>query len=93
MNEELRAGIRKVLLRKLYTMGCWGNGHICESNLKKGFPPHLKGLVVEVADGLRKEGFLVVRPSSHDRQCYLNFAKKGEIGKIIGAQQTQSIGG
>lgn len=85
MEESLRADIRKTLMRKLYTMGCWGKGHVCESNLKKGFPPHLKGFVLEVADELRKEGFMVMRPSSHDRQWHLNFDKKNEIEKIIGA--------
>ena len=83
INEKTFNDIRKVLLKKLYNLGCWGKGHASESNLPKGFPPHLRGFVIDVAYELRKQEFLVMRPSGHDRQWYLNFAKRQEIEQII----------
>ena len=83
LNEKTFNEIRKVLLKKLYKLGCWGKGHVSESNLPKGFPPHLRGLVLDVAYELRKQEFLVMRPSGHDRQWYLNFAKKQEIEEVV----------
>ena len=83
LRQEAVASIRKVLLRKLYNLGCWGRGHVSEGNLQKGFPPDLRGFVVDVAYELRKQGLLVMRPSGHDRQWYLNTAKRQEIEGII----------
>ncbi len=83
LNEKIFNDIRKVILKKLYHLGCWGKGHVSESNLPKGFPPHLRGSVIDVAQELRKQNFLVMRPSGHDRQWYLNFAKRADIEKII----------
>lgn len=83
LNEKTFNEIRKVLLKKLYNLGCWGKGHVSESNLPKGFPPHLRGFVIDVAYELRKREFLVMRPSGHDRQWYLNFAKRQEIEQLI----------
>lgn len=73
------------LLKKLYKMNCWGKHHVCESNLQKGFPKHLRGRVLYVAEELRKQGLLVKRPSHHEYQWYLNFDKKEIIESIINA--------
>lgn len=81
--QEAFASIRRVLLRKLYNLGCWGKGHVCEGNLAKGFPPDLRGFVVDVAYELRKQGLLAMRPSGHDRQWHLNAANRQEIEEII----------
>ncbi len=83
LKKEAFNDVRKVLLKKLYHLGVWGKGHVSESNLPKGFPPHLRGFVIEVAYELRKQEFLVMRPSGHDRQWHLNFAKRREIEDII----------
>ena len=83
LNESAFHDLRKVLLKKFYHLGCWGKGHISESNLPKGFPPHLRGFVIDVAYELRKQELLVMRPSGHDRQWYLNFAKRKEIEDFI----------
>ncbi len=83
ITESVFNEIQKTLLKKLYKLGCWGKGHVSESNLPKGFPPHLRGLVLDVAYELRKQEFLVMRPSGHDRQWYLNFVKRIEIELII----------
>ncbi len=83
LNEKTFGEIRKVLLKKLYHLGAWGKGHVSESNLPKGFPPHFRGLVLDAAYELRKQEILVMRPSGHDRQWYLNFSKLQEIEQII----------
>ncbi|MDO8554636.1 MAG: hypothetical protein Q7S22_07550 [Candidatus Micrarchaeota archaeon] len=83
LSENAFREIQKILLKKLYKLGCWGKGHVSENNMPKGFPPHLRGLVLDVAHELRKQEFLVMRPSGHDKQWYLNFAKRIEIENII----------
>lgn len=83
MKKRVFAEVKQGPLKKLYRMGCWGKGHVCESNLQKGFPSHVRGYVLDVAKKLRKEGLLVMRPSGHDRQWYLNTARRGEIEEII----------
>lgn len=60
IKEEMATRIRKVLLKKLKDMGCWGKGHVCESNLPKGFPPTERCFVVDIAYELRKEGLMVM---------------------------------
>lgn len=75
--------IERILLKKLYTMGCWGTRHTSERNLPKGFPPHLRKRVLEIAEELRKKGFLAKFPTQHDYQWYLNWKFKKEIEEII----------
>lgn len=75
--------LERILLKKLYTMGCWGTRHTSERNLPKGFPSHLRKRVLEIAGDLRKRGLLVKRPSSHDYQWYLNWNMKKEIEEIL----------
>jgi len=79
----MSTNIEKALLRKLHKMGCWGQHHICESNLPKGFPRHFYKEVMKVADELRRKGLLVRRPSHHENQWYLNWDRKNEIEEII----------
>ena len=74
----------KQLLWKLYKYGAWGTKHLCESNLQKGFPPHLRGkTILEIAEGLRKRGFLGKHATHHEPQWYLNWGKKAEIEEIL----------
>jgi len=75
--------VERILLKKLYVMGCWDTRHTSERNLPKGFPPHLRKRVLEIAEELRKRGFLIKRPSSHDYQWYLNWNLKKEIEEKI----------
>ena len=82
--------IEKILLKKLHTMGCWGTRHTSERNLPKGFPPHLRKRVLEIAEDLRKRGFLVKFPTHHDYQWYLNWKFKKEIEDKIIAELKQN---
>jgi len=63
----------------MHKRGAWGTHHISESNLPKGFPQHLRGNVIEEAEKLRKEGFLLKRPGGHDYQWSMIWERKAEI--------------
>ncbi len=54
--------VGKHLRWKLYKLAAWGKHHICESNLPKGFPSHLRNLVKDVAHDLKKKGLACLPP-------------------------------
>ncbi len=83
MKIETNKEIKRILLKKLYIMGCWGTRHTSESNLSKGFPRHLRKRVLEIAEELRKKEFLIKYPTHHENQWYLNWKLKKEIEEII----------
>lgn len=75
--------IKKTLLRKLVYLRKWGGSHTSFDNLPKGFPPHLRGEVKEIAKELIKEGFLLSKPTSYGVEVSLNPEKKREIEKLV----------
>ncbi len=75
--------IKKALLRKFYKNDVWGKHHLREDTLAKGFPPHFRHHVMEIAEELRKNGFLIKFPTSHGTQWYANIEKIREIEEII----------
>ncbi len=75
--------VAKALMRKFYRNNIWGKHHWREDTLPKGFPSHLRGLVMEVAEELRRMNFLARRPSSHGYQWYANIEKIREIEEFI----------
>ena len=75
--------VAKALMRKFHRHDRWGAGHWREDTLPKGFPGHLRGKVMDVAEKLRKMGFLVKRPSSHGYQWYANIERLQEIEEFI----------
>jgi len=81
--DEIEEFLKKALLRKFYRGGYWGNKHMREDNVPKGFPSHLRKKVMEVAEELRKNGFLCKKPTSHDNQWYANIDRLPEIERII----------
>lgn len=91
MDRETEKKITKTLLRKFFRTGIydipargkWGKAHLREDSLKRGFKGHLKGLVMGIADNLRKRGILIKKPSPHGEQWYANIEKIDEIEKII----------
>lgn len=85
--------IERILLKKLYTMGCWGTRHTSERNLPKGFPSHARKRVLEIAEELRKKGFLVKFPTHHDYQWYMNWKFKKEIEEKIMKGSSSRYGG
>ena len=83
MNEVERL-IAKSVLRKLYSAGCWGKGHLLVDRLKSGIPSHLRGNVKEALTSLIKEGLVIVYGrTKHGVAVHLNIAKKEEIEQIV----------
>ena len=75
--------VAKALLRKFYRHNVWGKHHLREDTLPKGFPAHVRGKVMDVAEELRRMGWLVKRPSSHGYQWYANIERIREIEEFI----------
>jgi len=71
------------LLHKLFLMRAGVNYHIYESNLPKGFPPHLRKRVLESAKNLYKKGLLVKFPHHGETVWQLNLNRISEIKERI----------
>ncbi len=85
MLREKERELAKDVMRKFYRNNIWGKHHWSEDTLPKGFPPHLRGKVMDVADDLRRMRFLVKRPSHHGYQWYANLEMLREIEEFIKA--------
>jgi len=76
--------IRKTILRKMYSKGAWGKGHILFERLQSGIPSHLYGFVKDVLRDLAKEELVLVYGKTlHGDAYHLNISKKSEIEKEI----------
>lgn len=78
-DEELESAI----LHKLSRKRKWGHSHTSFDNISKGFPPHLKGKLKELAESLRKEGLVLSKPTSYGLEVSSNPAKGQEIKERI----------
>ena len=77
--------IRATILRKLYSKGAWGKGHMLFDNLKSGIPSHLRGHVAPVVKDLLKDNIVkFYGPTSHGAAYHLNIEKKREIESEVG---------
>jgi len=76
--------ISKVLVRKLYKLGCWGKGSLYEDELKDGFPCEEKGKVLVVASALVKQKILAKKPKKYGFKYYLNPERRDKIDEIKG---------
>lgn len=83
IKEEVEQSIRRKLLKKLYLHRIIQHKHTSFDNLPKGFPPHLRGLVKEVAEKLIKEGLLLSKPTGYGLEVSLNHSRIQEIEKEI----------
>ena len=75
--------IEVALLHKLFLMRVGVKYHICESDLPKGFPPHLRKRVLEAAKNLYKKGLLIKFPHHGESVWQLNLNKVNEIKERI----------
>jgi len=82
MDDEEKS-IRKILLRKFYRHGYWGNKHMREDHLTGGFPGHLKGKVEKIAEELARDGLLRKLPTSHGGQWSANIKMLKQIEEEI----------
>ena len=68
------------ILRRMKTNKVWGKHHWREDTMKKGFPPHLRKLVMKSAKSLKRKGYLLMKPTPHGKQWYLN---RNKVKKIL----------
>ena len=61
----------------------WGKHHWREDTMKKGFAPEIKKLVMKSAKQLRREGYLIMKPTPHGKQWHLNRKRVKEIFELI----------
>jgi len=71
------------LLHKLFMMRAGVKYHIYEHDLPKGFPPHLRKRVLDVAKNLYRKGLLVKFPHCGETAWQLNLNKINEIKEKI----------
>lgn len=77
--EELEVAV----LHKMFMMRAGVKRHIYESDLPKGFPPHLRKDIMNAAKNLYRNGLLVKFPHGREHVWQLNLKKIDEIKKKI----------
>jgi len=75
--------VKAKILQKLARTGKWEHSHTALENLSKSFPKHLRGMALQAANELMREGFLHLKPTSYGKHVSLNIAKKKEIDELI----------
>jgi hypothetical protein len=75
--------IEVALLHKLFLMRVGVRYHIYESDLPKGFPPHLRKRVLEAAKNLYKKGLMVKFPHHRETVWQLNLNRINEIKERV----------
>ena len=75
--------IRVTLLYNLRKKRIIGAKHTHFDTLGKGFPSHLGSDVKNIAKGLIKQGFLIMKQTSYGAQVSLNKNKLKEIEEFI----------
>jgi len=78
-DEELEVA----LLHKMFIMRAGVKRHIYESDLAKGFPPHLRKDIMNIAKQLYRKGLLIKFPHGREYAWQLNLKKIDEIKKKI----------
>ena len=74
-DEELEVA----LLHKMFMMRAGRKRHIYESDLTKGFPPHLRKGIMDAAKNLYRKGILIKYPHGKEHVWQLNLKRIGEI--------------
>lgn len=76
--------VKKAIIKKLYSTGCWGKGHMLVDRFKSGLPGHFRGLVSKAVKELVKEELVCVYGrTKHGLAVYLNITKKELIDALI----------
>lgn len=77
-------GIRRNIIKRLYSNRAFVKGHLLYERLTAGIPPHLIGFVKVVLDDLIKEGLVIHYGKTKYGDAYqLNIEKLKEIEEII----------
>jgi hypothetical protein len=79
MSEWTEEEIKGKILHKLTRMGKFIHSHTAVENLQKGFPSDLRGKAKEMIKELRKEGILIIKPTSYGEQVSINLEMNEKI--------------
>lgn len=71
--------IEAALLHKFVMKGAWHKYHIYESDVPKGFPPHIRNQVIQTLKELRRKGLITVFPHGREHVYVLNKNRADEI--------------
>ncbi len=75
--------IKGKILHKLSRFGKFEHSHTAIEHLQKGFPGHLVGRVKENVRELKKEGILIVKPTSYGEQVSINVEMTEPVMRYI----------
>jgi hypothetical protein len=76
--------IKTIILRKMLMHYWIGGRHTSIDNIPKGFPPHERKRVADIAKELIKEGFILHHSTNYGIQVSLNPRKINEAKKLAG---------
>ena len=79
--------IKIYILEKFYFKRAGVKYHIHESDIPKGFPPHIRKRVLKNAKELYREGLLVRYPHKKEHVWRMNIKRIDEIKKLIHHQK------
>lgn len=72
LSEEEKENIKADILFKLLKRGNIGGSHTSFDNLPKGFPPHKRNKVKEVAELLINDNIILSHPTGYGREVTIN---------------------
>ena len=75
--------IKGKILHKLTRLGKFKHSHTAVDNLPKGFPKEIRGRVKEIANELKKEQILFVKPTNYGEEVSINIEKRDRIMHYI----------
>jgi hypothetical protein len=76
-------GLEAAVLHKFNVKGAWGEYHIYESDVPKGFPPNARKGIMKAAERLKKKGLLRSWPHGREHVWTLNKDRSAEIVEIL----------
>ncbi|MBI4155192.1 hypothetical protein HY498_03860 [Candidatus Woesearchaeota archaeon] len=75
--------VKGKILHKLTRAGKFEHSHTAVENLQKGFPKDMIGEVKDMVNNLKKEGILIVKPTSYGEQVSINLDLKEKVLEYI----------
>ncbi len=75
--------IKGKILHKMSRLGKFQASHTAIENLHKGFPGHEIGRVKRIVEQMKREGLLILKPTSYGEQVSINLKKRDEVLRLI----------
>lgn len=82
-DEQIYQRIKRNIIKKLYSKGCFGKGHLLIIRLQKGINKRDVIYIKDVLKQLIKEEIVYIKPTKHGLSAYLNMNRLEEIEFII----------